>query len=159
MTTVLIWAWDLLDFGLDWMFYGIFFFFKPLAYVFIWIINVAQSPLNLIGWVNEFLSGLHKLPIEFWMWFFGDGCFLMWGKNCWTDMIPEYRSTMTAMDISIFTKSVEMPHATDHPSTPKWSPGSSWDQNFGQRFSFDNIKKAIEEFNYEQEALKLMEER
>lgn len=159
LITVLIWVWDLVDFALDWLFYGIFIWCKPIAYVFIWIINVVQSPLNLFGWINEFLSGMHKLPLEFWMWIFGDGCFLMWGKNCWTDMTFEYRSPMTAMDISIFAKSVEMPSATDHPSTPKWSPGSNWSQNFFQRFSFDNIEKAINEFNYEAEATKLMDER
>jgi len=100
--TLLVWTWDIFDLLLDLLFVGVFFWAKPIAYIFIWIINILQLPINFIGWIWQFTSALMKVPIEFWMWFFGDGCFLMWGKNCWTSMIPEHRSAVTALDISIF---------------------------------------------------------
>jgi hypothetical protein len=83
--TFLVWGWMLVDYIIDWIFIGIFIWCKPIAYVFIWIINVAQLPINLIGWTLEFMWALHKFPFDGWLTFVGDGCFLRWGKNCWND--------------------------------------------------------------------------
>ena len=104
--SLLTWVWNLVDFIIDWVFIGIFIWFKPIAYVFIWIINIAQLPLNLFGWMNELMTQLHKLPLVFWMWFTGDGCFLRWGKNCWFDQRIPFRTDQTFMDIPFFAKGV-----------------------------------------------------
>lgn len=153
-----MWVWNLVDFALDWLFIGIFFWFKPIAYVFIWIINVAQLPINMIGWGNEFLTGLHKLPLEFWMWFFGDGCFLRWGKNCWTDWRLPFRSDRTFMDISIFGKDLDVAPIAE-PSKPAFTNKSAWSTDFAQRFGFDDITASIEQWNLEQKLNQINEER
>lgn len=153
-----MWVWNLVDFILDWIFLGIFFWFKPIAYVFIWIINVAQLPINIFGWLNEFLTGLHKLPLEFWMWFFGDGCFLRWGKNCWTDSMIPFRNDRTFMDISIFGKGLDVEPVAE-PSKPTFTNKSSWSTDFDQRFSFDDIIASIEQWEMEAKINKFIEER
>lgn len=107
----------------------------------IWAINIVQLPINLLGWTNELMGGLLKAPIEFWMWIFGDGCFLMWGKNCWTDMPSAYRSELTNLDISIFNKEVG-PGPNPGPEIPKLQNKSSWLGDWN-RFSFDDIRAAF----------------
>ena len=103
------------------------------------------------------------------MWFFGDGCFLMWGKNCWTSMIPEHRSAVTALDISIFLADTEETDADidteeigprpEGPEFPTFTQNSSFSQDFFKRFSFENVKKAWAEYDYEQRLNQFISER
>ena len=155
--TLLIWGWNLVDFILDWIFIGIFIWFKPIAFVFIWIINVAQLPINIFGWMNELMWGLHKLPVEFWMWFWGDGCFLRWGKNCWTDFRIPFRTNQTYMDMSFFNKGADV--TINEPETPEFTNTSSWGFDFESRLGWGNIMASIEEWKDEEKLKKLIEER
>jgi hypothetical protein len=142
--TLLTWVWNLVDYIVDWVFIGIFIWFKPIAHVFIWIINIAQLPLNLFGWMNELMTNLHKLPLIFWMWFVGDGCFLRWGKNCWFDIRIPFRTDQTFMDIPFFAKG-KIDKVVE-PAKPVFTNTGSWSYDFEQRLGFGNIIDSIKEF-------------
>jgi hypothetical protein len=48
-------VYQLVDFLLDWVFYGIFFAWcLPCAWVFIWLLNIAFLPIQVWGYVNRF---------------------------------------------------------------------------------------------------------
>lgn len=161
-STALTWMWIFIDWFLDTLLVTSFFWFKPIAYLIILGINIAQLPLfNLIGWTNELMGGLMKAPVEAWMWLFGDGCFLMWGKNCWTDMTSVYRSELTNLDISIFSKQVvasdPLP-GNPGPEMPKLENKSSFKADWS-RFTLDDVRRAFAEIDYERELEELIKRR
>lgn len=118
--TLLIWVWNLVDFAISWLFYGIFIWCKPIAYVFIWIINIAQLPINMFGWIYEFMWGIHKFPIDGWLTFVGDGCFLRWGRNCWYDKRLPFRTNMDYMNLSFLFKADNQLNMSE-PAKPTYS--------------------------------------
>ena len=99
---LLMLAYMLVDFLLDWLWYGIFFAWcLPCAWVFIWIFNIAFLPISVWGFIERFQLEFVGFVFDFWLLFFnGDGCFLRWGNNCWmARRIPE-RDHMTYTDIT-----------------------------------------------------------
>ena len=103
------------------------------------------------------MGGLIKAPVEAWMWIFGDGCFLMWGKNCWTDMPSAYRSELTNLDISIFSKEVVNP-TTALPDVPEFDNKSSLGGDWS-RFTWNDIIASFEQFKYEEKLNKFIKDR
>ena len=79
---------------------------------------------------------------------FGDGCFLRWGKNCWTDWRIPFRNDRTFMDISIFGKGLDIEPVAE-PSKPAFTNKSAWSTDFAARFGFDDIKASIEQWEVE----------
>lgn len=155
--TLIVWFWSLMDWLFDTVLIVSFFWFKPIAYIAIWAINIVQLPFNIIGWTNELMGGLVKAPVEAWMWLFGDGCFLMWGKNCWTDMPSAYRSELTNLDISIFSKPV-VNGQSPLPDVPEFQNKSSLKGDWS-RFTWDDIKASFAQIEYEAQLEKMVKNR
>lgn len=110
-------AYMLLDWILDWFWYGIFFAWcLPCAWVFIWLFNIIFLPFTVWGYVNRFQLELIGFVFDFWLLFFnGDGCFLRWGNYCWfARRIPE-RDDMSYMDLVAFNKVEGQQQVTPNP--------------------------------------------
>jgi hypothetical protein len=102
--TLLVWAWNLVDLLLDLVFLAIFAFYKPIAFVFIWIFNVVQLPIALFGYTYRLLFETMGFVIDFWLLFAkGDGCYLRWGKNCFNSKRLPFRTNATYLDMAWLT--------------------------------------------------------
>ena len=55
---------------------------KLLAYVFIFPVKIVLLPFTFFGWAYRIFFAVAKFPINGWMLFFGNGCFLRWGNDC-----------------------------------------------------------------------------
>ena len=91
--------------------------------------------------------GLHKFPIDGWLVFFGDGCFLRWGKNCVSDKRLPFRYMEQYMDLSFFSKTKSLPGAPEA-DKPEFADLADWSFDFGGRFGLDNIINSISVFRY-----------
>merc|ERR1711971_294753 len=49
---------------------------------FIWILNIAHLPFTIIGWFQRLIYELWAFPIDGWLIFPGNGCFLRFGGQC-----------------------------------------------------------------------------
>jgi len=94
----------LLDFLLDWIWYGLFFWWcLPCAWIFIWLFNIVFIPFTVWGYVQRLQMELVGFVFDFWLLFFnGDGCFLRWGNNCWVARKIPQRDNISYMDSIAF---------------------------------------------------------
>ena len=90
-----------IDWILDWVFLFTFgLFCVPCAGFFIWGLNIALLPLTIWGWLMRIFLETFGLIIDGWLLFFkGNGCYLLWGHNCW--LRPEM-NLRTILDIPLF---------------------------------------------------------
>ena len=71
------------DWVLDWVFLlTIGLIAKPIASIFIWILNIVHLPFTIIGWFQRLIYELWAFPIDGWLIFLGNGCFLRFGGQC-----------------------------------------------------------------------------
>ena len=89
------------DWILDWVFLLTFgLFCVPCAGFFIWGLNIALLPFTIWGWLMRIFLETFGLFIDGWLLLFkGNGCFLLWGHNCWFK--PE-TNLRTVLDIPLF---------------------------------------------------------
>ena len=99
----------LLDWLLDWVFLGLFFWCNFCAGIFIWTINIAMIPFMLWGYLQRFYLETFGLIIDGWMLIFNfSGCYLRFGRHCWFVKWPKHRNMRTFWDIPIMNKDVDV---------------------------------------------------
>ena len=92
----------LLDWSLDWVFLGLFFWCKFCAGIFIWTINIAMIPFMIWGWLQRAYLETFGLIVDGWMLIFNfSGCYLRFGRHCWYVKRAKYRNMRTLWDIPI----------------------------------------------------------
>jgi len=92
----------LLDWSLDWVFLGLFFWCKFCAGIFIWTINIAMLPFMIWGWLQRAYLETFGLIVDGWMLIFNfSGCYLRFGRHCWYVKRAKHRNMRTFWDIPI----------------------------------------------------------
>ena len=86
---------------LDFVFWLLFgWYCRFCAGIFVWIINIVHLPITLIGWGHRIFLETYGLPIDGWMLFFGSGCYIIFGNNCFFGKTSLY----WILDIPYFTE-------------------------------------------------------
>ena len=74
---------------------------KKIAGIFIWLINLALLPFTVLGWIQRLVYEVFALPIDGWLVFLGNGCFMRFGDYCWLEARGK-RSLRNYLDIPYF---------------------------------------------------------
>ena len=93
------------DWVIDWVFLlTLGLFCHKCAGFFIWTFNIALIPFTLIGFFQRFLLETYALVVDGWMLFFwGSGCYLRFGHDCFINKRVKDRNTRTYFDIPWFS--------------------------------------------------------
>ena len=92
----------LLDWSLDWVFLGLFFWCKFCAGLFIWTYKLAFLPFTIWGWFQRAYLETFGLIVDGWMLIFNfSGCYLRFGRHCWYAKRAKHRNMRTYFDIPI----------------------------------------------------------
>lgn len=99
------WSFILFDFVTDLAFLVAFGLIpgigKPLAYLFIWIVNLVFLPVTFAFWAYRIGIETIGLLFDGWLLLFGSGCYLRWGPDCWFAKKFSERSHRTYLDLPI----------------------------------------------------------
>ena len=92
----------IVDYVLDFVWLGLFFWCRSCAGIFIWLINIAFLPFHIFGWLMRFRLETYGAIVDGWLLLLnGSGCYLQFGRHCWFNPTFNNRHLRTYWDIPL----------------------------------------------------------